>query len=114
MPGVTKDLSLAPFQLHGLEDGSFELLFFEMDEVEDVFEDLGAEANGHGWQALAEWVVHAKSPDIAALISFDSESGTFVAKSTDREALRGLAERLHAAFHSHSLLAQLIREAELD
>ena len=46
-------------------------------------------------------------------IWFSSEGDTFVAGSSDPAALRRLAERLHAAFHDHSLLARLITEGEM-
>jgi hypothetical protein len=113
---VTEDLSLAPFRLHVREDGAHELWLFDgdMEQVEDVFADLGAESNGHGWEGLAWWLTHSEMPDLAEPVWFSSESGTFVAGSSNPTALRRVAERLHAAFHNRSLLAQLITEAELD
>jgi hypothetical protein len=53
-------------------------------------------------------------PDLAEPVWFSSESGTFVAGSSDPAALRRLAERLHDAYHNRSLLAQLITRADLD
>ncbi|BCJ48089.1 hypothetical protein GCM10010168_24490 [Actinoplanes ianthinogenes] len=86
----------------------------DMEEVEDVFDEAGAESNGHGWEALAWWLTHTEMPDLAEVIWFGSEGGTFVAGSADRAALRRLAERLHAAFHDRSLLAGLVAAAGLD
>ncbi|MDY7086977.1 MAG: Imm51 family immunity protein [Actinomycetota bacterium] len=113
---MTGDLSLAPFHFLVQEDGTHELLLFDGDmaQVEDVFDANNAEANGYGWESLASWLTHVKMPDLAEAISFSSEGGTFVAASSDPAALRRLAERLHGAFHDHSLLAQLIVEAEID
>jgi hypothetical protein len=113
---VTEDLSLAPFRIHARDDGAHELYLFDgdMEEVEDVFDDLGAESNGHGWESLARWMTHTEMPDLADPIWFSSEGGTFVAGSADPAALRRLAERLHTAFHDRSLLAQLITQAEID
>jgi hypothetical protein len=112
---VTADLSLSPFEIHDLEDGSHQLWLFDgdMEQVEDVFDDQGAEGNGHGWESLAQALVRAQLPEVEPLIWFGSESGTFVAGSTDPAALRRLAERLHAAFHDRSMLARLIAEAEI-
>jgi hypothetical protein len=116
MPQVTDDLSLAPFRIHTLDDGSQQLWLFDgdMEEVADVFEDRDAESNGHGWESFASWLLEAEMPDNADLIWFGSEGGTFVAGSSDPAALRQLAERLYAAFHDRSLLARLVTEAELD
>jgi hypothetical protein len=84
-----------------------------MEDVEDVFDDLGAESNGHGWESLAWWMTRSEMPDLGEPIWFRSESGTFVAGSSDTAALRRLAERLHAAFHDRSLLARLIVQSEI-
>jgi hypothetical protein len=113
---VTDDLSLAPFRIHARDDRAHELWLFDgdMEQVADVFEDLGAESNGHGWESLAWWLTHSELPELADPIWFSSEGGTFVAGSSDLAALRRLAERLHAAFHDRSLLARLIAEAEID
>jgi hypothetical protein len=113
---VTEDLSLAPFRIDTREDGAQELLLpdGDMQQVEDVFDALGAESNGHGWESLAWWLTHTDMPDLADPIWFDSEAGTFVAGSSDPAALRRLANRLHAAYHDRSLLTQLITAAELN
>ncbi|MET8154407.1 Imm51 family immunity protein [Actinoplanes sp. NPDC049668] len=113
---MTDDFSLAPFRIHTLDDGSQQLWLFDgdMEEVADVFEDLDAEGNGHGWENFAGRLVEAEMPDKAELIWFGSEGGTFVAGSSVPTALRQLAERLHAAFHDRSLLARLLAQAELD
>lgn len=113
---VAKVVSLDPFQIHELEDASYELWLFDGDMalVKDVFEDYGVEANGYGWEALADSLVDSEFPDLADLISFCSEGGTFVAGSTDLAALQRLVVLLHAAFHDRSLLARLIREAGID
>ncbi|MFI1996659.1 Imm51 family immunity protein [Actinoplanes sp. NPDC020271] len=110
------DLSLSPFHVYAREDGQQELVLFDgdMEDVEDVFDDLDAESNGHGWESLAQWLIQAEMPGLADVIWFSSESGTFVAGGSEPAALRRLAERLHAAFHDRALLSQLITEAKLD
>jgi hypothetical protein len=112
---MTDDLSLSPFRIDARDDGEQELVLFDadMEDVEDVFEDLGAEPNGHGWESLAQWLIKAEMPGLADKIWFSSEAGTFVAASSDPAALRRLAERLHGAFHDRALLAQLITEGEI-
>ncbi|MBO3740010.1 Imm51 family immunity protein [Actinoplanes flavus] len=67
-----------------------------------------------GRESLARWLIHAELRDLADTIWFSSESGTFVAGSSDPAALRRLAERLHAAFHDRALLSRLLTEADLD
>ncbi|MEV0902301.1 Imm51 family immunity protein [Actinoplanes sp. NPDC049802] len=111
---MTDDLSLGPFRISARDDGQQELVLFDadMEEVEDVFEDLDAESDGHGWESLAQWLTQTEMPDLADSIWFGSESGTFVAGSADAGALRRLAERLHEAFHDRSLLARLVTQAE--
>jgi hypothetical protein len=113
---VADDLFLSPFHICAREDGQQELVLYDgdMEDVEDVFDDLDAESNGHGWESLAQWLIQAEMPGLADAIWFSSEGGTFVAGSSDPVALRRLAERLHAVFHDRVLLAQLITEAELD
>ena len=113
---MADDLSLSPFHTDAREDGQQELVLYDgdMEDVEDVFDDLGAESNGHGWESLAQWLIHAEMPGLADTIWFSSEGGTFVAGSSDPAALRRLAERLHAAFHDRALLSRLITDAGLD
>lgn len=113
---MTDDLTLAPFHVHTRDDDVHELWLFDgdMEQVEDVFDELDAESNGHGWESLAWWLTHSEMPELADTIWFSSEGGTFVAGSDDPIALRRLAERLHTAFHDRSELAQLITNAETD
>ncbi|MEU4622013.1 Imm51 family immunity protein [Actinoplanes sp. NPDC023801] len=113
---MTEDLSLFPFRIDTSDDATQQLWLFDgdMEQVEDVFADRGAESNGHGWESLAGWLIDTEMPELADLIWFGSESGTFVAGSSDPAAVRRLAERLHEAFHDRTLLARLITEATLD
>ena len=48
----------------------------DMEDVEDVFDDLDTESNGHGWESLALWLIHAEMPSLADTIWFSSEGGT--------------------------------------
>ncbi|KUL29465.1 Imm51 family immunity protein [Actinoplanes awajinensis] len=111
---MTDDLS--PFHAFTREDGQQELVLFDgdMEDVEDVFDELDAESNGHGWESFAQWLIRAEMPGFTDTIWFSSEGGTFVAGSSDPAALRRLAERLHAAFHDRALLSRLLTEADLD
>jgi hypothetical protein len=113
---VTEGLSLAPFHVDAREDGAHVVWLSDSDmvQVEDVFDDIGAESNGYGWESLAWWITHTEMPELADPIWFSCEGGTFVAGSSDPAALRRLAERLHAAYHDRSLLAQLVTQAETD
>ena len=110
---MDNDESFAPFRLFETTTPSrFELVLFDgdMEQVEEVFHRLDAEANGHGWQELAESVVAMRLPATSERVVFDSEGGTFVALSTDITALRQLAAVLHHAFHDCSHLEELIVE----
>ncbi|WP_406485776.1 Imm51 family immunity protein [Streptomyces phaeochromogenes] len=108
--------ALAPFVLDegGPEHFTPCLMLFDgdMEEVEDVFDELNAEGNGHGWEGLAQSLVHSAMPELADRLAFGSESGTFVVTSSDIHALRQLGTSLHTLFHDHSLLAQQILAAD--
>lgn len=99
-------LSPPPFRLYPREDGDRELVLSDGD-MEDVFEGLGTEGNGYGWEGLAEWISRAEMPELAGAVRFDS----FVAVSPDPVALRWLAGRLHAAFRDRALLGRLVAGA---
>jgi hypothetical protein len=118
-PVFKDDATYAPFLLLENEPGTgvFNLILFEgqeMEEVADVFEDQGAESNGHGWEGLAESLVKSEMPEIGDRLNFGSEAGTFVVVSRDLGALQRLAAMLHQAFHDRALLGKLIREADPD
>ncbi|MGW6876054.1 Imm51 family immunity protein [Streptomyces xanthophaeus] len=111
---MTDPSALAPFRLdEGSEtDPSHCLYLFEMDQVADVFEEHDAESNGHGWEGLAESLVHSRMPESVDKLNFGSEGDTFVVTSTDLTALTELAVLLHSAFHNRELLSQYIRTAD--
>jgi hypothetical protein len=113
---MTEQASLAPFTLfeYAHRPGTFCLMLSdgEMEKVEAVFEAYGAEGNGHGWGGLAESLAQSQMPGIASQLTFDSEAGMFAVVSRDRGTLERLGAKLHAAFHDHALLGQLIREAD--
>ncbi|MCC0097628.1 immunity 51 family protein [Streptomyces flavotricini] len=111
---MTDASTLAPFHLdEGSEtDRSHCLYLFEMDQVADVFEEHGAESNGHGWEGLAESLVHSHMPERADQLHFGSEGDTFAATSTDLTALTKLAILLHCAFHNRGLLSHYIQTAD--
>ena len=108
--------TFAPFSLLEYEHapGTFCLVLFDgdMEEVEDAFQEVGAEANGHGWEALAISIVRSQMPDIEDRLQFTSESGTFAVGSADIDALRRLAAVLQTAFHDRDRLAVLIRDSD--
>ncbi|MEV7558631.1 Imm51 family immunity protein [Streptomyces sp. NPDC089795] len=111
---MTDTSALAPFHLdEGSEtDPSHCLYLFAMDQVADVFEEHGAESNGHGWESLAESLVRSHMPECVAKLRFGSEGDTFVVTSTDLVALRGLAVLLQSAFHDRKLLSHYIRTTD--
>lgn len=109
------DNSLNPFRISQPADSDRSTLILydgDMELVEDVFHGRNEEANGHGWQLLAESVVAKQLPHLASLIAFDSEGGMFVALSPDASALRELASELRNAFHDHSHLDRLISQMQ--
>ncbi|MFJ8511117.1 immunity 51 family protein [Streptomyces avermitilis] len=113
---MTDQSPLAPFILDEAEAAqtSHCLMLFDgdMEEVEDVFEEHNAEGNGHGWEGLAQSLVHSFMPELADRLDFGSESGTFVVTSTDLTALKRLGDVLRDAFHDRDLLARQIRVAD--
>ncbi|MEU2021322.1 Imm51 family immunity protein [Streptomyces sp. NPDC016469] len=84
----------------------------DMEHVEDVFEEHNAEGNGHGWEDLAQWLVHSLMPELADHLDFGSESGTLVVTSTDPTALKQLGDVLRNTFHDRELLARRIQGAD--
>ncbi|MFJ3637825.1 Imm51 family immunity protein [Streptomyces sp. NPDC090112] len=111
---MTDASTLAPFHLdEGSEsDPSHCLYLSEMGQVADVFEEHGAESNGHGWEGLAESLVHSHMPESVDKLHFGSEGDTFVVTSTDLKALTDLAVLLHSAFHNRELLSHYIQTAD--
>jgi|GEM_PF-3888205 len=111
-------MALAPFVIleHERASGSFDLVLYDgdMEEVEEIFHAWNAEGHGHGWEGLAQSVVRSRMPEIIGRLNFGSEAGTFVANSSDLGALLRLAAVLHEAFHDHTLLGELIRDADPD
>ncbi|MFJ3176625.1 Imm51 family immunity protein [Streptomyces roseus] len=87
------------------------LYLIEMDQVADVFEEHDAEGNGHGWEGLADSLVHSHMPDSVGKLHFGSEGDTFVVTSSDLEVHTELAVLLHSAFHNRELLSHYIQTA---
>ncbi|MEU5297851.1 Imm51 family immunity protein [Streptomyces umbrinus] len=113
---MTEQSPLAPFILDEADAPQTLhcLMLFDgdMDHVEAVFEEHNAEGNGHGWEGLAQSLVQSLMPDVADLLDFGSESGTFVVTSTDLTGLERLGEVLRDAFHDRGLLARHIQAAD--
>lgn len=113
---MTEQLLLAPFILDEADAAQTAhcLMLFDsdMEELEDVFEEHNAEGNGHGWEGLAQSLVHSFMPELADRLNFGSESGTFVVTSTDLTALKQLGGMLRDAFHDRNLLAHHIQSAD--
>ncbi|WP_406430861.1 Imm51 family immunity protein [Streptomyces sp. NBC_01589] len=110
---MTDQSPLAPFILDEAEAArtSHCLMLFDgdMEDVEDVFEEHNAGGNGHGWEGLAQSLVHSFMPELADRLDFGSESGTFVVTSTDLTALKRLGDVLRDAFHNRDILARQIQ-----
>lgn len=108
--------TFAPFLLLEYPTGGYGLVLFDgaMEQVEDVFVAAGAEANGHGWEALAESVVRHRFPDSADDLHVTSEAGTFAVDSESLDALRKLGGVLHSAFHDRALLSTLVRDLDAE
>lgn len=113
---MTEQSPLAPFILDEADATrpSHCLMLFDsdMEEVEDVFGDHNAEGNGHGWEGLAQSLVHSRMPEFADRLEFGSEAGTFVVTSTDLTALKRLGDALRDAFHDRDLLERHIQVAD--
>jgi hypothetical protein len=90
---VTDDLSLAPYRIDTVEDGSQQLWLFDgdMEEVADVFEDRDAESNGHGWESFASWLLEAEMPDLAAQQLMDGLVGAVVTPQREVVVRRGFS-----------------------
>jgi hypothetical protein len=94
--------------------GSYYLMLTDdaMVAVMATFEACGRSGNGYDWETVARSAVRSHAPETADRLSYDPEAGTFIARSGDLEALRGLGTLLHEAFHDGDRLTALIREAD--
>jgi hypothetical protein len=64
--------------------------------VDGVLSELGYEAHGYFWEAVARYLVDTDAPGLAGRFAYDSEGGMFCAYGTDQEALEELAVHLDA------------------
>jgi hypothetical protein len=108
----------APLVLFEYDDrpGNYCLMMSDlhMADVMEAFEPHGQYGNGYGWGGVARQAIRSRAPGLEPVVSYDNESGTFVAHSADLTALERLGAILRDAFHDRALLDELIRDAEPD
>lgn len=84
------------------------------EEAFEVFEDCGQYGNGYGWDGVARQAIRQFMPELTEQFDFDSEAGTFVAQSTNEDALRRLGAILARTQIDLPLLTELIEAADPD
>jgi hypothetical protein len=106
-----KKNEFAPLQLIEITPGNFNLTLGTFGEWEGVFEEMGKEGGGYGWQGVADSLVRLKAPKLKKKLDYDPEASCFVAFGTDREALAELAALILKAMADPEPLKEAIRKA---
>ena len=100
------------------QDTSFDLCLSAGDFKYEIFlarEEDGFLGNGYDWGSLARVFVDEKMPELKGEIDLDgSEAGTFVANSTNAEALQKFALGFRAMCDDDAVMSDLFSRAELD
>ncbi len=113
---------LAPFEMHDPEEdgGPWSLLLplFSKDannpDVTAAFEEAQRQPDGHGWHALAVYVLEELLPQLAEGITCECETDAFAVYGDDREAVLQLGEQLAALFHDPADLLEALRATPVD
>ena len=104
----------APCKLVEDDDGSFQLIFNDIDPTAEIFEELDQEGGGYGWHGVVDALVRMKAPRLATKVKYDREASMFVALSKDRNVLKEVAERIRSARMAPKLLREAIEKADPD
>ena len=110
------DLQIKPFFWIDREQGSSLALAAGRykQELFDSQAEEGFEGNGYDWASLAAVFLAERMPILEDTIEFDPEAGTFVAYSTNSEALRRFAINFKEACEDDVLIADLFSRTVLD
>ncbi|OGQ24605.1 MAG: hypothetical protein A2138_02685 [Deltaproteobacteria bacterium RBG_16_71_12] len=106
--------AVAPCRLVDHGGGRYSLCFddYAMPTV-PLFEQLGLQGGGYTWEEVVRSLVKLRQPDLAAQLSYDSESGMFVALGP-RAALLAVARLIQAAIADPLLLRTAVERADPD
>ncbi|MFO0553611.1 MAG: Imm51 family immunity protein [Polyangiaceae bacterium] len=105
---------LEPFFLLPPEsEGPFNLCLADVDSPE-VFEDEGHSGSGYAWDSIARMAMKDWPEAKKALVSFDSEAGTFVALADTSEPLEELGKALLGLIRDEDALRATIRAVPED
>ena len=86
-----------------------------VDVLSPIFEEVwGYEANGHAWQALLQTLVQTHHPEIAPLLSYDSEADMFCVRSSDAEQLKHVAQLVRMLLEDQKMLRTILLSREPD
>lgn len=98
------------YRIGEYQDGTYFLTFVDFDAsaaVNEAFEEAGYESGGYAWHGLVDALVRTQAPHLAPQVSYDPESGMFVARSANREALVQVA----ALMRDVTTDAEMLQEA---
>ena len=102
----------APCRLVEHEGGRFSLVFDDFGPTAETFEELDQDGGGYGWHGVVDALVRMKAPKLKRRLEYDPESSMFAVVSTDRDALRQVADLIRAAVQDSELLKEAIRKAD--
>lgn len=94
------------------ERGFYSLTFSAFDKVDHVPKLHDRQGGGYTWHAIVDSLVRMRAPEIASFIDYDPEGNTFVALSTDENALRTVAGLIAEAVGDPALLRKAIANAD--
>ncbi|MDX3453569.1 Imm51 family immunity protein [Streptomyces sp. ME02-8801-2C] len=106
---------LAPLQLFDTSPGNYSLILTDDHFVglTELFEAVGQEGGGYGWDAVAHTALRVHAPELADRIGgFDPEAGMMCVYGKDEAALRELGLIISSAFHDRVKLAALIEATD--
>ena len=109
-----EEAEFMPCRLVDHGEGRFSLCFddFRMPALA-LFEERGLQGGGYTWEAVVSSLVKLRRPDLEPDLTYDSESGMFVALGA-RESLRVVAKLIQQAIASDSMLQQAVDAADPD
>ena len=109
-----EEADFAPCRLVAHGEERFSLCFddFRMPPLA-LFEERGLQGGGYTWEAVVSSLVKLRRPDLEADLSYDSESGMFVALG-GRDSLLSVAKLIQHAIANESVLREAVDAADPD
>jgi hypothetical protein len=109
-----EEKDFAPCRLVDHGEGRFSLCFddFRMPKL-TAFDERGLQGGGYTWEAVVDSLVRMRRPELLNELSYDSESGMFVALGS-RDALKDVANLIQEAIANPQTLEEALDRADPD